>query len=402
MNRLGLGNIVAAEMDKIMGSKEHAQMFSKAEKACKCPEDCGCKGDCSGSCEACSKSKKDEKMSAESFEEIVATLISVSDTLDSLGFRKSAIATLEVVDKTYLEVEKLLSTAEDLAHQEAGPGDLDLEDLDQDLGDLGDLEAMLASEDLEDANDARLLDELGLRPLEEDPDLEGAFSENLANKERELLQHVGGEGFEEENEDNTDIDELLGNSLRSTDLATSEDVPSRLPPPAKVPPSEEELLRGKVDPEYMYGDLLQDPSVNMSAARTGVSGDRDMKTLAPEVKQAFEKLDLWIAKHAHEDEDMEDLESGFTYGPSDGDEKIRLPGGEMVSFDDLSPADRLDQEMGAGLNEQLDIDPDELSYQDIVPDEDEDYFEDLIRDQGDDADDCMYEDSADADDFEDE
>lgn len=413
MNRTGIGDIVAAEMNKIVSSDEHARLFSKADQECKCPSDCdckagatcSCKGKCSKGCKACEKTMdvKPKETDAKSFANIVDTLTSVSQVLDDLGFRKSAIATLEALDSAISELP-INKTAQTMVEDLAQDDDMiDMESLDQelgdqDLGDLGELEELLdeTSGDMEDANDARLLDELGLAPLEEDPELAGAFSQKLSDREKELLQHIGGEGFEEEAENETDIDELLGNTL--TERSPSEgDFPTSLPRPAKLPLTEEEmqeefeagLASGKRNPYFMAPDTLKDPSINMSEPMTA---DREKTTIvsASEVRNAFEKLDLWISKHAHE---FEDEDPGFTYGPSDND-KIRLPGGDFVNFESLSPEERLEQEMGAGLHEQLDIDPDELSYEDVSPEDesDEDYWP--VGEDHDDADDedCMYDD----------
>lgn len=416
MNKFGLGNIVAAEMDKIMGSKEHDKLFSKAEKDCKCSPDCKCKENgacsCDGKCEEdCKSCGKQEKSTIYSFQEIVDTLISVSKILDNSGFRKSSISTLEALDKTYVEVEKLLSKAQ---VDEEMLDEVSDKELDRDLGDLGELEAMLdASEDLEDVNDAKLLDELGLRPLEEDPELTGMYSSKLSDQEKELLQHVGGEGFEEESD--TDIDDLLGNSLSATEPVSSGEIEPALPKPAKIPPSEEEmqeqfekeLAAGKRNPYYIHPGALKDLSTTEDEFAPVDREGQTISSFTPEIKKAFDKLDAWMIKHAHDFDDLppESLSDfddvspdGLSFkNPEFDNEKIRVGPGDWKSFEELSPEDQ-EEKMRAGLQERTNINPDQLSYDDIEESlKDEDFEDDWNikepkEDEDYDADDKNFED----------
>lgn len=104
----------------------------------------------------------------------------------------------------------------------------------------------------------------------------------------------------------------------------------------------------------------------------------------------------------------EDGGPGFTYGPGETypnvkfrknpsglfeeyeeperyrspDDIVRIGPGEWKKFEDLSPQERLEHEMGAGLHEQLEIDPDQLSDEEVYPDTYEfGDSEDLIADQ---------------------
>jgi hypothetical protein len=104
----------------------------------------------------------------------------------------------------------------------------------------------------------------------------------------------------------------------------------------------------------------------------------------------------------------EDSGSGFTYGPEETypnvkfrrdpsgsfekyeeperyrspDDIVRVGPGEWKKFEDLSPQEKLEHEMGAGLHEQLEVDPDQLSDEEVYPDTYEfGDSEDLMADQ---------------------
>jgi hypothetical protein len=310
-----LGDLVASEMNNIVNSEEHIDMFTKVAKKKEKEEDKKSKKDKPGKFELFKKKdKKDDKaadgkgskkkdkkskkeMTSESMLEFVNLLTEASNTLDECGFVKSSALTLQALDTLISEA------ALDIF---AGEEDEDIEDL------------------LSDPELAKVLDMS--KHKEHTPD----YTEDPA-----LELELAGIGDDvEPTHVFDDIDEVDDNEELLKDLGL-----------------------GKKDQEDSYVD--------------------------EDVSKVLAKLDAFIAKNAGDLDDPELTDEGFDYSSDLGDkELIRMPkehkhDPDWKKYKDLTPSERLEHEMGAGLHERLPMDPDELSDEEVYPD----VFEDMPRDE---------------------
>ena len=264
-----IGQLVAQEMQQIIASPEHQSLFHKqAEKSC-CEEKCDCSGEqCDKSCKCC-------KEKVASVADIVGLLIEASEIFDQQGMPKFSLATMAMVDSLMAEddVTKIDDTHDDTneirvkdlfgpkSHKQKDyidfsekPFDMEesLSELESDP-DLPKFEELLSNRDMLkeldqkrldelqeaklqawldeqeenegflDLNDARVLSDLDLPELSEDPDLEGMYSTNLEDSERDLIKLLQDLKDEEEGRDTdlpagtkTYLDPSIDLSLRPT------------------------------------------------------------------------------------------------------------------------------------------------------------------------------------------
>lgn len=196
-----LGTEVALEMEQILSSDAHADLFykqaAKTDTECDCPKNCACKqdGECKGAC-PCDKTKckcpkgcdkcyctetsgkckclkeseedDDKKKKTDALQDISYTFSKVSADLDDAGYVKSSIAVLRALEGLIAEAQpKELSPEEDLpefdsnsvshkgmrgylsdeAEAEPAPPEMTLEDLGTEtfMGELEDVVELLES-----------------------------------------------------------------------------------------------------------------------------------------------------------------------------------------------------------------------------------------------------------------
>lgn len=141
-----LGTEVAAEMEKILGSDAHADLFYKQasakEEKCDCPANCACKqdGECKGACpcdkkrckcpKGCDKcdctessgkctclktenrkdKKDDDKKKSDALQDLSYTFSKISAQLDEAGYVKSAIAVMHAHKGLLVEAQPIEPT----------------------------------------------------------------------------------------------------------------------------------------------------------------------------------------------------------------------------------------------------------------------------------------------------
>ncbi|HVI41795.1 MAG TPA: hypothetical protein VM577_14175 [Anaerovoracaceae bacterium] len=359
--------------------EEMAVLKFAKEKCCDCDK---CGKDCP--CEKCSDCECMDCMSADDTNDVKAIEVlrpTVSDD-KPVGSLYDEIAELEGDPGTAL-VEDLLTDPEAVQSLNAKRNDERLAD---ELGKPDYLPfSMVEGEPLEaddDLNDAALLEELGLSPLDDDPELSGVVSQKYRDAENEILG--GGVASSEEDAPLSELDKLQFGDTEIPKESVIEDI--ELPGPPKTPLFADEYSQKQLDKDRVEG--LDASKQDLATIRPGSKFDPFEEE---DVKSAFDKLDNWITKHAQTMLD-DDSDPGFTY--ESGNDPVRKPGGEWMDFSNLSPEERLEHEMGAGLHEQLDVDPDKLSYEDLgdPEEEDEDFWPKHHNHDYDDVDDAEDED----------
>lgn len=395
-SRLDIGDIVAASMQQIIQSDEHKKTFfnKKANSKCcscdSCNKNCPCNSDCAKECNACVK----EKTSA--INEVIDLLSKISTVQDELGLTKSSITTMQALATMVAELQKNSGDSNDIRYEDLA---IDLED-DKDAELYPEIMALLRQRiDESDTGEQSLMTDVFDRDRKSTPDI---FDEISADAVSDIPESdfPSSNMFEDPNfiisppdsgelptwgpraEEN--VTELPPRSLRMKDS-------DRLPPSPPIP----DFVRN-LGPREL-GDLL-DPE------------DREKETL-PVPKNAFERLNNFLSKQAQDDSDSdfedEDISSadddlfededglemleedggyGFTYDLGDEKDLVRIPDdkGSWKRYMDLSAPERLDQEGAMLLGGPLDIDPDQLTNEEVYADED--------WDLGDDAEDRMIED----------
>jgi len=122
--RSELGESVATEMEKILCSNAHNDLFYKkaSEDKCKCPDDCKCKKDnpCDGNCD-CNDSSGDsggpwgKESKADTLQNLCYTLNKISESLDNAGYTKSSVAVLKTLESLISEAGEEQMSAEEIA-----------------------------------------------------------------------------------------------------------------------------------------------------------------------------------------------------------------------------------------------------------------------------------------------
>lgn len=275
--------ITLEALDSIIG--ELAMTKFAKEKCCECDKECGkdcpCKDkdddDCD--CEACSDTNDVKAMDVVSPEHWNSAKLPFDvEAPSGSSAPKSLFDEISELDSdpNLLEVEDILSDpkAVDLINKDRGSQMLSYElskpeyDVKSPFSSV-DHEPLSLDEDLEDANDARLLQELGLHPLDEDPELDGVYSKKLSDAEKSLLSQIDSDGFDPD--------------LLPTEIPMSEE--DAVLPNAPTVPHIRDLDFGN---EHDFSEKV---SPTIPASKLSFFEEDSVKT-------AFDKLDNWMAKRA--------------------------------------------------------------------------------------------------------
>ncbi len=367
-NKNDMGELVAASMRDILDSEEHQHYFKKAagKRFCcscegKCGSKCPCKDDgCKKSCEPCEKvakkaSKKccdcsgkcekecpcDNKcqdcsmcgdgMMAEAVREMIGNLTTISHFQDELGLSDSATATMKAAVAMLDELKKNSQTVDvnNVSH---------IADL------LGDEEDSISLENFDEpVDDARQYEVLQSLPFKDE--LIESARRRLRGGGPDILEQLRQRGRERSEvsempvgnfyPSDSEIEGLIGNIENSDtemDLASPESMaqtellpPPRLPAPPSPGPSQEELMHKiKTEPQgfrYLTFDpetrgLVPEMTEQERKTEDHLKALREMdKDVSPSASQdketvlvAFDRLDAWLSKQAHDDHDFEDEE----------------------------------------------------------------------------------------------
>ncbi len=112
MNKNSIGNLVAANMEEIINSESHIEMFKApsqvkiaSKKECcectKCGDSCPCKKKCIKECKDCHSEDVNDAIAVQN---LVTTLTRLSFMLDELGLEKSSTSTLTALDSMITEL----------------------------------------------------------------------------------------------------------------------------------------------------------------------------------------------------------------------------------------------------------------------------------------------------------
>lgn len=335
MNKNSLADIVAEQMDVIINSDEHMSLFHKDAKKktkpccdCKsCGKKCPCEEKCKKSCSICtededknktdkadktdktkvkekvkdkSKDKKGKgkpkwffgKKFATAIAQLTEDLSTASEILDSIGLEKSAMYTLFALDGMLDEAAVAKFSSE--------MGEDDMDDIDDPtLSELG-LESNEPMGNLRSG-------EVALDILNKNPDLKKGLKNRLL-KDYEILQPRHEKGIEDDSfdpeilpgfelnsleEDDTDIDDLLSESLSPTQFPSEPFIPG----PTDVS-------------SYDFDELsspLEDAIQRMETPT--VPPEKDKFYTDASVKNVFTKLNSWMTKHSSKNN--EDESSNF-------------------------------------------------------------------------------------------
>lgn len=400
-NKLDIGDVVAASMQQIVQSDEHKKTFfnKKASgKCCSCDscnkKDCSCNSECAKECTACVK----EKTSA--INEVIDLLSKISTVQDELGLTRSSVTTMQALATMIVELKKNAGKdsndvrydelAEALEEEESNdyPEIMALLRQRIDESETGELslptdvfdQTRIPSPDFFDEVSADATSEFPSSNIFDDPDL------IISPPDSGDLPTWGPQ----DEESTTD---LPPRSLKMTD----ERVPvNRLPDVGKDIFGDDPAR--DLDPEYVSRTM---PAAPMPLRERGRENN----------VEAFKRLTNLLTKQARDDEDFEDesedtsfadddlfedeeglemLEEdggyGFTYDLGDDTEMIRVPNGgkgELKRYRDLNGPERADLAGAMLFGDPLDIDPDELTNEEVYADED--------WDLGDDTEDRMIE-----------
>lgn len=436
MAKIGIGEAVAASMQEIINSDDYKRMFNivtAAKACCDCTETCNKNCSCDGKCNKSCPCHKDHGAAADcgacgdgmSMASVVESMIRLSEEQDKLGLYDSSMKTIQALQSMISE-----------AVNNDDKNDVELMPFLNSEPEIKELEP-LAEEEIDDPNQAEWWLNEGRRKSEERVSdeainrmLDAGGVEQIIDSER---AHRGAKSTLRSPVSHDTFMDMEGSSFDDGDIVDF------------INPSEEEELAAQLnwkhpkveDEEEKF--RKQYPYFGRDLQPGGFELPEEFRKI-----EAFEELDKWLQTNGEQDDlSMEDLldqeledSPGFTYGPAnkeqpdyefirkrhdpfisvDAPHQVRLPGkehgGRWVDFEDLSLEDKLDQEMGAGLHEQLDIDPDELSWEDANPEKWDEFEDDyhISSEWGrpgadyDDVDDLdsMLADDQDDEDFEDE
>ncbi len=172
-----------------------------------------------------------------------------------------------------------------------------------------------------------------------------------------LLKKKAQEDIDFEDEDDSDavlqslMDDYSGDHITGNDL--EEMLLNEEPDFFAMDQSLADDIHGSdLDQEMENGDFLKSPKDNKTINNAEFFGD----------------IDPFTYDFEHE---REDADPGFTYPGlgKDDTETVRVPGKGWVPFKDLGEEEKDELESGAGMRERLDMDPDELSTEEVYPDE---------------------------------
>lgn len=427
MTKMDIGEMVAASMQEILASDSHQRFFKKAEKCCscaKCGKDCPCKGDCND-CSMCSDTNHvhddkcacgDSAQMATAINEIMDTLSKVAAIQEEIGLTDSAVSTLKAMNAMVNEMNKIAQDlgqdqnavkAKDLIDQISGDTDSrrDWRQFSEDFPEEWELLKKRVDESHVGAEPvpSGLFDYVGPEGADTIPPEEAVANTDLPPEslvgQDPLPAQSPVDGFQallEEPAPDTEVDPIEGSSYGpdKPTIPVPRNAFQRLDEWLKLahemeeegPDFEDEeepsrdmrgyTMKGR-ELEDMLGDEEPDYISHDEAAEMpdlfGLEPDIDPEDLSHSDDLMWASdLDGEIESGDFLDQ-PEDKGPGFTYGPDTQDksmhDQVRKPGGSWVDYLDLSPEERLEHEMGAGLHDQLDMDPDELSYDDIPSDD---------------------------------
>lgn len=408
-NRLDIGEVVANQMQQIIQSDEHNRVFfKKAGKCCSCSS-CGdkCPCDkCEKDCTACSKDKAHvhdancaHDKTASAIDEMIDLLAKISAVQDELGLVKSSFVTMQALATMVAELRKTAQVdTNDVSWSELiEPIKEDTEkrrefrETADEFPDIMDLLRRRVEEShagsmsppvdiFEEGVSADPVTPLPSDGPSEPPVVVAPDSDDLPTWHPEA-----GVAPTELPPESVTLDKPLPaegnvtgfNEFIEPDLESEvRDTPT-MPVPKGAFKRLEELLKKQAqdDPDFEdeaeLAELFEDAENRAMFGIDNSSADDSM--WASDLDEELENGDFL--------ESPEDRDDGFTYGPDETGEshKIRMDNEfdgrtikDWVDFDTLSPEEKLEHEMGAGLHERLDMDPDELTTEQVYPEEWED------------------------------
>lgn len=421
-NRLDVGDIVASSMQQIIQSDEHKKVFYKKandQLCCKCDtcgENCTCEK-CAKDCKGCVKDSNhvhdatcghDKKTSA--INEIINLLSKISVVQEELGLNKSSMFTMKALAEMVNELKKTAQEdTNDISYDDLiqsikvdpearRSGKLDYDEFpelinllrqriqESESGEFSPptdiFEEGVSNEPVSDFPESRKfspLDEGDLPtwgPSSEKEDTElppvSLIARNfpkipsLPDIDREELDRTDLFKQEEEREmptipvPKTAFDRL--NAFLKKEA--QEDVDFEDEP-------DDAVLRSLME-DYPGDDVEEyDPdffAMDQSFADDTFGSDLDQEMESGDFLKSPSDLDPFIHDFDYE---REDADPGFTYsdlGRNDTEE-VRVPGKGWVPFKDLGEEEMDELESGAGMRERLDMDPDQLSTEEVYPED---------------------------------
>jgi hypothetical protein len=310
MKSNSIGDIVAENMQQIVESESHHKMFVEptpqikiaSDKCCncdKCDSGCPCQGKCGKGCEICHSdaASADDGITAEAVKTIVSNLTRLSLVLDNLGLNRSSAKTLTALDNLISELA-LRKFAGPLTEIEV-VDDPHTDDLEEGL------EGVYEKEGDSDKSF------FGPNFFQSDPDLpalgklEDYLDVNMADVSEEDSNDISDDLKRELDLISMDHPDLQGAVGRFDELEDPETLFNpNLDPNTDYSPS---LLAGDDGPSFYtdpvpHGEMLYGPTDYPKHNTLPSAGD----TLIDELGGVMAELDVWIKKHAAEEEKTEE------------------------------------------------------------------------------------------------
>lgn len=340
MKNENISDLVANSMLQIINSKEHKDIFkiASSDKCCNCTScegSCLCKK-CEEKCNGCVK----EDVKKEALSEMIEMLSKISETQDELGLIKSSNKTLEALETMVRELSKI-AEKEDVSNP---------------------MRSNLDYGNTDDSNDATWSELIA--PIKEDDRARREFKDtahtypDVMMRLRDLVNksHEGAKP-----EKSTLFEEGIGSE--DSDFSEEPDVI------VGNPDDDEELLskpfprEGKTQGFFdLFEADLDSEERNLQTIPPSKKANRYSKLL----QKLAQEIDEFELDNNDQDDDNDFMGDGFPYD-KDLSGQLRIGEGkeaELRDFETLTPEEQLEQEEGAGLLERLDIDPDELSWED--------------------------------------
>lgn len=421
-NRLDVGDIVASSMQQIIQSDEYKKVFYKKandQLCCKCDtcgENCICEK-CVKDCKGCVKDSNhvhdatcghDKKTSA--INEIINLLSKISAVQEELGLNRSSVFTMKALAEMVNELKKTAQEdTNDISYDDLiqsikvdpearRSGKLDYDEFpelmnllrqriqESESGEFSPptdiFEEGVSNEpvsDFPESNKLSPLDEGYLPtwgPSSEKEDTElppvSLIARNfpkipsLPDIDREELDRTDLFKQEEEREMPTiPVPKTAFNRLNAfLKKEAQEDVDFEDEPDDAIFQSLMEDYPGD-DVEEYDSDFF---GMDQSFADDTFGSDLDQEMESGNFLESPSDLDPFIHDFDHE---REDADPGFTYPDlgRDDTETVRIPGKGWIPFKNLGEEEMDELEFGAGMRERLDIDPDQLSTEEVYPED---------------------------------
>jgi hypothetical protein len=412
IKKSNISEVVAVSMQQIIQSNDQKRSFTKkaSENECcscsSCGDKCPCDGKCDNNCKNCKDDKNHvhdsncihDKTSA--VNEMISLLSKISAVQDELGLVTSSVKTIQALATMVKELNKF-------AQEDSN--DIRWDEVIKPIQEDTELRREFNNTEREYPEIMELLKK---RIDESDAGVPSSRSTVFDDG-------VSADGLESDRP--TDPDQIVINPLIETWNPEAENHPTNLPPESQI--MERPLpYEGDVNKFNQILDAdLEDPTRDSETIRPIASNINDFfkKVIASDEDEPDfedendEKLDEEFASlmgnnqhldpiltNEMSDEDLfglpdesladdlgpadhlvydfdherEDADPGFDYSLNGNDEDlIRMHSNDWRAFKDLSDDEKANQEEGAGMRDRLDIDPDELSYEDLPTFDDEDY-----------------------------